>query len=258
MEVFHYLANKLKDEDNFDARPMDGANNSNTGAIYNDFDSNPLDLLGGITDMPCYSQSSNLRRSVSLDNVEEDAASKKAVDHALLEGDKHESIFVDFLTFKSDLYDITSPEPDLSYMEKVYRIATAQNEKDFEEEIEITDEVTDVYKMRYRNNWQGTDSVYDAWLLVQGYKRNWFPYGRFHRKYPDAKETIERKRLQYQHLDDESCSEQESTTDGESQKRRADNQPQNEKKKYLTESQVTRFFQQERIVTPIDYTSQNL
>ena len=64
MEVFHYLAIKLKDVDNFDARLMDNANDANNGAIYNDFD--PLDL-GGITDAPSCSQCSVLRSNVSLD-----------------------------------------------------------------------------------------------------------------------------------------------------------------------------------------------
>ena len=158
IEVFHYLAIKLKDVDNFDARLMENANDNN-GAIYNEFDSNPLDLLGGITDASCYSQCSNLTTNASVDDETDNIAPQKAIEHALLEGEKHESIFVDFLTFKSDLNDIFTPEADLAYMEKVYRIATAQNESDFGEELKIRKEVTDIYKMLYQNNWQGTDSV---------------------------------------------------------------------------------------------------
>lgn len=239
MEVFHYVANVLQDVDMFDSRPII-TEEENTGAIYNDFDSNPLDLLGGISNTPCYSQSSNLDRNVKIGS-DDDVAPKQAIEHALLEGDKHESIFVDFLAFKSDLYDITTQEVDLAYLEKVYRIATVQNEDDFHEEIEIDDDVTDIYSMRYRNNWQGgADSVYDAWLLIHGYRRKWFPYSRFFRKYPHAKEVIEERRMKYNHIIESSTDDDEPQPT--TSKRKAQSQTLHTPKKYLTEAEVLQFF----------------
>ena len=243
MEVFHHLAIVLKDVDIFDAQPMDLANDENSGAIYNDFDSNPLDLLGGISDAPCYSQSSNLQKKVVPEN--EDVAPKEAIEYALLEGDKNESIFVDFLTFPTDLYDISTSEPDLDYMAKVHRIATVENESDFEEDMDITEDVINVYKMRYRNNWHGTDSIYDAWLLVQGYKRKWFPYSRFHRKYPKARESILAKRRKYRDMDfhNETATEEEESTAKKSDNETLLSQP----KKYLTKKGIEQFFNDEKV-----------
>lgn len=233
------MAKQLQDVDMFDSKSI-VVEEENTGAIYNDFDHNPLDLLGRITNEPCYSQSSNLGNHQAISREDMELVPRRAVEHALLEADQHESIFCDFLSFQSNLYDIETVEVNLQYMEKVYKIATVEKEKDFDE-IVIDDYVTDIFDMRRRNNWKGADSVYDAWLIVHGYKREWFPYSRFFRKYPDAKEKIEQRRLLYENRESYECD-----TDIESQtgKRKADENSSvsNQSKKYLTASQVEKFF----------------
>ena len=45
-------------------------------------------------------------------------------------------------------------------MEKVYKIATGGFK-----ELPITQKVLEIYEMRQRGEWEGPDSVYDAWLL---------------------------------------------------------------------------------------------
>lgn len=231
------MANQLKDIDLFDS-PSLNTDDANKGALYNDFDSNPLDLLGGISNIPCYSQTSNISDSIQQEEEELEIVPIEAMEHALLEADKEESIFVDFLSFESDLYDISTQKVDIQYMEKVYRIATIQDEADFDQ-IEVTDFATDIFDMRRRNNWTGPDSVYDAWLLVHGHKRSWFPYSRFFRKYPDAKEKIEEKRRLYENCHDDAS--EDSLEEDDRGKRKANESATNVAKKFLSESQVVKF-----------------
>jgi len=240
--VFHYVANVLKNVDLFDSRSVNKEDEM-TGAIYNDFDSNPLDLLGGISSAPCYSQTSNLEVTADLDSDAE-VAPKKAVEHALLEGDKHESIFVDFLSFESDLYDITTTEIDLPYMDKVYKIATVEDEEDFLQNIKIDDYVTDIYMMRLRNNWEGPDSVYDAWLLSHGHRRKWFPYSRFFRKYPDAQEKIKKMQKKYEEKA-KATNDKEQPTCSKRKEPHSDLRS-SPPKKYLTKREVEQFFETDK------------
>ena len=39
--------------------------------------------------------------------------------------------------------------------------------------------------MQQRNNWEGADSVYDAWLLSNNTPRKWFPYQKFISMFPE-------------------------------------------------------------------------
>ena len=57
MEIFCYVADQLKGVDNFECG---NATVQTTGAIYNDFDCDPCELLGGIDEEPLYSQTTNL------------------------------------------------------------------------------------------------------------------------------------------------------------------------------------------------------
>ena len=59
MDVFHYVADILKDVDLFDSDHR--ANMTNEGSIYNDYDRCPLALLHSNSDnLFCYSQTSNI------------------------------------------------------------------------------------------------------------------------------------------------------------------------------------------------------
>ena len=65
-------------------------------------------------------------------------------------------------------------------MEKVYNIATVGFK-----ELSITQKVLEIYEMRQREEWEGPDSVYDAWLLSNNSRIKCFPYKFFAKIYPD-------------------------------------------------------------------------
>ena len=97
------------------------------------------------------------------------------IDHAVLEADKNkEPVFYNTLAFDYPDYDISSSAPDKKYLEKMHILA-AGGYKD----INRSEELFDIYEMRQRNNWEGADSVYDAWLLSNNTPRKWFPHKTF-------------------------------------------------------------------------------
>ena len=65
-------------------------------------------------------------------------------------------------------------------MEKVYNIATVGFK-----ELSITQKVLEIYEMRQREEWEGPDSVYNAWLLSNNSRIKYFPYTFFAKIYPD-------------------------------------------------------------------------
>ena len=114
------------------------------------------------------SQSSNL---VESESAVEGLIPQEAVEHAVLEADRTEGASYDHLALDTDLLETTSESTDPSYLEKVYKIVEWHNVA-----TQITPRVYEIYQMRYRNKCVGADSVYDAWLLLKGLQRGWFPH----------------------------------------------------------------------------------
>jgi len=128
MKVFHYLAVQLKDTPMFEctsATPiLENEEEENMGAVYNDFDNNPMDLLemeGSFSFS--YSQQSN--RVPEERNLVADVP-QSAVDSAVLQADKDEYILYEHLAFEHDLVDYTSEKDEKDYFRKVYEIVTGE------------------------------------------------------------------------------------------------------------------------------------
>ena len=68
-------------------------------------------------------------------------------------------------------------------MEKVYKTAAG----DFKE-FPITQKVLEIYEIRQMREWEVHKAVYDAWVLSNNQRREWFPYKFFIKIYPDQKE----------------------------------------------------------------------
>ena len=60
------------------------------------------------------------------------------------------------------------------YLKNVHRLAIGGFK-----DINHSEERLDIYEMRQRNNWEGADSMYDAWLLSNNMPRKWFRYKKF-------------------------------------------------------------------------------
>ena len=103
------------------------------------------------------------------------------IDHAVLEADKNnEPVFYNALAFDHPDYDISSSTSDKEYLNKVHILGTGGHK-----DINQSKELTDIYEMQQRINWEGADSVYDAWLLSNNMPRKWFPYKKFISMFPE-------------------------------------------------------------------------
>ena len=161
MEVFHYVAEKLRVYPLFENGNKSIKINKERGAVYNDFDFNSTELLSECSSNITYSQTS-VQDTNDVFSLNSDAlVPQMSIDHAVLEADKNnEPVFYNTLAFDHPDYDISSSTPDKEYLKKVHRLATGGYK-----DINRSEELLNIYEMRQRNNWEGADSVYDAWLL---------------------------------------------------------------------------------------------
>ena len=81
----------------------------------------------------------------------------------------------------------------------MHRLATGEYK-----DINRSEERIGIYEIQQRNNWEGADSVYDAWLLSNNTPRKWFPYKKFISMFPE-RETL--KLLIYKNENLEQCSQ---------------------------------------------------
>ena len=198
MVVYHYVANQLQGVPLFESISEVEEDEFGKGSSYNDFDNDPLQLLiSKCNESFCYSQSSNSAgNDIEITNI----VPQDAIDNAVLEADRVEGILYDHLAFDSVCFDCTSEATDADYIEKVYRLASYDH--DAWDNLEVSEETVNIFEMRRRSDWHGADSVYDAWLLSNKYRRSWFRYDMFFKRYPDYE--ITRKRLHEQLHGDES------------------------------------------------------
>ena len=141
METFHYLANQLKGTPIFENDHSKIDKNKESGAVFNDFDFQPDELLSSTHNDKMFGTISN--SSVRFDHNDPSfLIPQEWVDHAILKVDRHEPIFYDALSFEHPHYDISSSATDKEYMEKVYKIATGGFK-----ELPITQKVLEIYEM---------------------------------------------------------------------------------------------------------------
>ena len=181
MEVFHYIAEKLCVYPLFEDGNKNIKINKERGAVYNDFDFDSTELRSKCTSNITYSQTL-VQDASDVFSLNSDAlVSQMSIDHAVLEADKNnEPVFYKTLAFDHPDYDISSSIPEKEYLNNVHRLATGGYK-----DINRSEEPFDVYEMRQRNNWEGADSVYDAWLLSNNTPRKCFPYKKFVSMFPE-------------------------------------------------------------------------
>ena len=88
----------------------------------------------------------------------------------------------------------------------MHRLATGEYK-----DINRSEELFNIYELQQRNNWEGDDSVYDAWLLSNNTPRKWFPYKKFISMFP---EWEHQRLLIYSKENLEQCSQSTPAEDG--------------------------------------------
>ena len=181
MEVFHYVAGKLRVYPLFENGNKSININKERAAVCNDFDLNSTELLSECTSNIIYSQTLVQDNSDVFSLNLNALVPQLSIDHAVLEADKNnDPVFYNTLDFDHPDYDISSSTPDKEYLKEVHRLATERYTN-----VNRGEELFDIYEMRQRNNWEGADSVYDAWLLSNNKPWKWFPYKKFTSMFPE-------------------------------------------------------------------------
>lgn len=177
MDIFHYVAHKTRKLPLFECGNV--AELIDQGAIYNDHDFNASALVENVCDDEfSFSQSTNITLHPIIEkNV---LVPQEAIDHAVMEADKSgEPCLYEMLAIDHELYDIESNLSSHTYLEKVYHLIVYHQEN-----ILSTPEKTVlVYEMRQRTNWTGSDTFYDAWILLTEKRRKGFPYHKFKKEF---------------------------------------------------------------------------
>ncbi|XP_066929136.1 uncharacterized protein [Clytia hemisphaerica] len=185
MEVFHYLAEQLKHEPIFDTptHRWNGAGAAKgMGAVFNDFDFSPMDLMladenaeFSLSQTPSI-PSNNVQTAdadvPSSPSNSKDSATVEAIDHAIMEADRVEGVLYEDLSWDTPLFDNASEKCDEEYVQKVVELAS--NNEGCWDALHISDKAVSMFRRRARVFWDGPDTVYDAWLVRKGYERPWF------------------------------------------------------------------------------------
>ena len=185
MEVFHFVAHQLKDTPLFDAE-IQPTQPTTSGSIYNDFDNSTSSLLYSRgEEWFCYSQVPPSQESnQTSDPIEE------ALDAAVMTTDAAEGVHYEHLQWESEYFDNYSEKDELEYYQKVYDLATKDEIWD---EINISTEAITMFHRRLRTDWEGPDSVFDAWLIRNELQRSvWFDRHLFDTLFPDFVEVKDR------------------------------------------------------------------
>ena len=201
MEVFHFLAEELKDIPLFQSSLLSQDSEENRGAVYNDFDFDTGTLLDNFEVR--FSEIANEDSSDINPAPLSQLVPSEAVENAILEADDNDGVLYEHITFDSPFFDCESPTADDTYMEKVYALAMGEY-KNCHGGGERAEEI---FEMRRRNKWMGPDSVYDAWLLSNRETREWFPYEVFLEKYPDWEEDREKLIMEREEIEESDIDE---------------------------------------------------
>ena len=180
MQVFHYVANQTKHMPLWESSSP--ASSGRIGAIYNDIDNDPAELLHSQMESRQFSFRANSSRFVSS-QIDQSEIMQKKVDHAVLWADENEGLGYNDLIVNCPYWDIESEADDIEYLKRVFLIAS-HDATAWENITPLTKKAEKLFTIRQRNNWEGPDSMYDAWLLLNREKRDWFRYDLFYQRYP--------------------------------------------------------------------------
>ena len=199
IKIFHYLSNQLKGTPKFenDHRKID--KNKESGAVFNNFDFQPDELLSSTHNNTVFGAISNSSawKWRSLFDPPRISVSCRIRSRQIW------TFFYNVMSFEHPHYDISSSAPNKEYMEKVYKIVTGGFK-----ELPIARKMLKMYEIRQRGEWEEPDWVYDAWQLSNNSRRKWFPHKFFTKIYPDWEEKKnqvfeEEKRVKFS-LEDQS------------------------------------------------------
>ena len=191
MQVFHYCADELKDQDLFSDNDEDedmelDGNNSDEGALYNDFDRDDSIQLMSVDEIATYEFSQDKLKS-TVDKAEESTrlsvVPKKVLDELFLNMDDLEP---KRWWNPHGMFQGYGDPNSAEYHEHTMLIAAGRWKQMLFSQRDLMR-----FKLRYENKWSGSDTFCDAWLINEGLRRTEFDYNLFIERYPAWKAWCE-------------------------------------------------------------------
>ena len=183
MSVFHYCAEKLKDEPLFsegENTDSEGDEVSDEGAKYNDYDHTNADDLLDLKEIANFQFSQeqfttmlkDAQETVTLDLFPKEMLDKTFLERDIAEQDRWQRYHT-FFIYDGEINCEKYHEAVMCLARGYWKNAkidyTASDERRFD--------------IIFRNGWTGVDSLYDAWLIMENKRREEFDYQLFLQRY---------------------------------------------------------------------------
>ena len=191
MQVFHYFTDELSiqdlfsDNDEDEDMELDG-NNSDEGALYNDFDRDDSVKLMSVDEIATYEFSQD-KLSSTVDKAEESTrlsvVPKKVLDELFLNMDNLEP---KRWWNPHGMFQGYGDPNSAEYHEHTMLIAGGRWKQMGFSKRDLMH-----FKLCYENKWSGSDTFYDAWLINEGLRPTEFDYNLFIERYPEWEEWCE-------------------------------------------------------------------
>ena len=189
MQCFHYAAERLKgyplwDNENIETNETAAGDE---GAIFSDFCNTRASNLVAASEIESleFSQSFDLELGEAAEEVAGDTIPRMMRDRAIVSyEDSHPE---EWQRTPSELFIVTGEHNDASYYTAVYNLSTCKEKWD-----SLGPDQDDLkrFQRRRRLGWDGIDSMFEAWLLIENTPREVFNLENFKQTFPGWEENM--------------------------------------------------------------------
>ncbi|XP_065066524.1 uncharacterized protein LOC135692361 [Rhopilema esculentum] len=188
MQCFHWCANELRDTPLWEVEEIERAEqqHDDEGAIFNDFNEGQSSRMINIEEIEKlqFSQSIIIANDEATAEHPQGAVPTEIIDQVILDDEDENPNWV---REESRCFVTFGPINVFSYHKAVFLLITSKPNWDL---LDATDEDLERFQRRRRLSWKKPDSMYDAWLLIEGTPRPEFDIKLFSETFPRWEELL--------------------------------------------------------------------
>ena len=213
MQCFHWAAERLRGTPLWSDEDITAQlDDEDQGALYNDFTGQNAAKLIDISEIEQMEFSQDLDAIVAKAHKQpRDVVPSETVDRALLVYEDENT--EDWMRPENEAYVATGDINEFSYHKAVFLVTMSKRHW---KELNPNDEDLERFRRRRKYDWSKSDSMYDAWLLIENTPRKDFDIQLFKERFPQWEALMEKKygTNRESHIQDAS-SQREATSDEE-------------------------------------------
>lgn len=185
MQCFHWAAEKLRNVPLWTEEDMSLSNNpdGDEGAIFNDFTEQRAAQLIDMKEIETMQFSQDFREAIAAAKNDayaiDKVVPKEVTDRAITEFEDSDE---GWKRAESDYFIAHGKINEFRYHKAVYLLTISEGKW---QALEPSDEDLARFQRRRRVRWDGADSMYDAWLLIEDTPRDLFDLDEFRETFPD-------------------------------------------------------------------------